>query len=142
MTAFIDRDGELFKYVLQFLRDGELDVSQLPTGIKQRLKREAAFFCLPKLEEKLGCDVEAKALPGSVLVEVRVAYGKNVEPRFVTQGDPLHLADRFPKIPPSKIFGVLPVILESYHNYHLISVEKDDRSFWVRKVHLNRIVAT
>jgi nitrate/nitrite-specific signal transduction histidine kinase len=33
--VFIDRDGELFKYVLQFLRDGELDVSQLPTGVKQ-----------------------------------------------------------------------------------------------------------
>ncbi|ELR13903.1 K+ channel tetramerization subfamily protein [Acanthamoeba castellanii str. Neff] len=146
--VFIDRDGELFNYVLQYLREGELDLFQLPSGVKQRLKREAAFYCLPKLEEKLGSDAEAKALPGSVHLAVLVYYGPGVEPRFITQGDPLHLADRFPKLqgsyPDQSVVRelwrtrVLPVILESYHNYHLISVEKESPYYW--EVHLNRIV--
>jgi hypothetical protein len=36
---FIDRDGELFKFVLQFLRDGDLDVASLDSGLQARLKR-------------------------------------------------------------------------------------------------------
>jgi hypothetical protein len=170
--VFIDRDGELFKYVLQYLRERELDLFQLPSGVKQRLKREAAFYCLPKLEEKLGSDAEAKALPGSVHLAVELVrvgsaeqrqfsnsiFGstpQNVEFGFVTQGDPLHLADRFPKPPPASAFGgaldpsvvnelwitrVLPVILESYHNYHLISVQREHSSPYRWEVHLNRIV--
>ncbi len=51
--VFIDRDGELSKYVLQYLRDGDLDVAYLDKGLRERLKREAAFYCLPGLEKKL-----------------------------------------------------------------------------------------
>jgi hypothetical protein len=150
--VFIDRDGELFKYVLQFLRDSELDVSQLPTGIKQRLKREAAFYCLPKLEEKLGFDADAKALLGTVYLAVERAVDKTGVASFITLGDPLHLADRFPKLQTNHryqddeeveklwITGVLPVILEAYHNYHLISVKKRNSSTHHWELHLNRIV--
>jgi hypothetical protein len=118
--VFIDRDGELFKYVLQYLREGEL----------------------------AACSAEQRSF------SMFGSTPQNVEFGFVTQGDPLHLADRFPKPPPAlAAFGggldenevselwrtrVLPVILESYHNYHLISVKKESQYFW--EVHLNRIV--
>ncbi|KAL6080360.1 BTB/POZ domain-containing protein kctd6 [Balamuthia mandrillaris] len=51
--VFIDRDGELFKFVLQFLRDGDLEVKYMDMNLVARLRREAAFFCLHELEEKL-----------------------------------------------------------------------------------------
>ncbi|KAL6053477.1 BTB/POZ domain-containing protein kctd12 [Balamuthia mandrillaris] len=51
--VFIDRDGELFKFVLQFLRDGDLDVEDMDKHLVARLRREAAFFCLQELEQKL-----------------------------------------------------------------------------------------
>jgi hypothetical protein len=95
---------------------------------------------------------------------------QNAEFRVITLGDPLHLGHRhrFPKLhcgqtelagPSTFSFapaigveeesvvnkhwltGVLPVILEAYHNYHLISVKREpSRYHW--EVHLNRIVAT
>lgn len=110
--VFIDRDGELFKYVLQYLREGELDRFQLPSGVKQRLKREAAFYCLPKLEEKL------------FAAEVERAY----YPVHEVQGDVQELWRTL----------VLPVILERYRGYHLISVKENACNLW--EVHLNRIV--
>jgi hypothetical protein len=70
---FIDRDGELFKYVLQYLRDGDLDVEDLDQGLRKRLKREAAFYCLPVLEGKLTTGVMEKGQPGSIYLRVTVA---------------------------------------------------------------------
>eukprot|EP00439_Symbiodinium_sp_Y106_P016820 s32_g2.t1 len=45
---FIDRDGDLFHFVLSYLRDG---VVELPSSIQElrRLEREANFFMLPGL---------------------------------------------------------------------------------------------
>jgi hypothetical protein len=51
--VFINCNSKLFKYVLQYLHDSDLDTSDLSLGVKKRLKHEAAFYCLPKLEEKL-----------------------------------------------------------------------------------------
>jgi hypothetical protein len=50
---FIDRDGDLFRYVLRYMRDGDLDVEDLDQGLRKQLMREAAFYCLPGLEKKL-----------------------------------------------------------------------------------------
>jgi hypothetical protein len=50
---FIDRDGEVFRHILNYLRDGELDVEHLDEGTLKQLKREAAYFCLHELEARL-----------------------------------------------------------------------------------------
>jgi predicted flavoprotein YhiN len=59
--VFIDRDGKLFKYILQFLRDRDLDVEVLRNDVVTRLKREAAFFCLDELENKIGNTIQGNA---------------------------------------------------------------------------------
>ncbi len=51
--VFIDRDGDRFRHVLNFLRDGDLDVELLDEATRKGLKREAAFFCLPQLDALL-----------------------------------------------------------------------------------------
>jgi hypothetical protein len=50
-SIFIDRDGEHFGYVLEYLRDGvlavvEQDASELDVSILRWLKREFAFYCV------------------------------------------------------------------------------------------------
>eukprot|EP01006_Ploeotia_vitrea_P013979 TRINITY_DN3685_c0_g1_i1.p1 TRINITY_DN3685_c0_g1~~TRINITY_DN3685_c0_g1_i1.p1 ORF type:complete len:244 (+),score=7.23 TRINITY_DN3685_c0_g1_i1:51-782(+) len=61
---FIDRDGELFKYVLDYLRTGNLlSFPPTPEDI-ERLKAEAQFYCVPDLVELLSAKlapVEEKA---------------------------------------------------------------------------------
>lgn len=49
---FIDRDGSLFNYILNYLRDGELD---LPTDrhVLLRLRREARYFGIEQLVESI-----------------------------------------------------------------------------------------
>ncbi|RVE74448.1 hypothetical protein OJAV_G00021790 [Oryzias javanicus] len=49
---FFDRDGHLFRYILDYLRDAELF---LPEFFKERkrLQREADFFQLPELAKRL-----------------------------------------------------------------------------------------
>ncbi|KAL6080358.1 BTB/POZ domain-containing protein kctd6 [Balamuthia mandrillaris] len=58
--VFIDRDGEVFKFVLQYLRDGDLEVEDMDLNLVRRLKREAAFFCLKELENKLKAHLTAE----------------------------------------------------------------------------------
>ncbi|VEL37733.1 unnamed protein product [Protopolystoma xenopodis] len=45
---FIDRDGQLFRYILDFLRTGQVS---LPLGFREldRLRREASYFQLPEM---------------------------------------------------------------------------------------------
>ncbi|XP_054627753.1 BTB/POZ domain-containing protein KCTD12-like [Dunckerocampus dactyliophorus] len=52
---FFDRDGFLFRYILDFLRDSELF---LPEFFKERrrLQKEADFFQLPELSRRLSND--------------------------------------------------------------------------------------
>jgi N-acetylneuraminic acid mutarotase len=49
-ALFIDRDGEHFKHILEYMRDDTLDIgaylADLPTNVLQILKREFAFYCL------------------------------------------------------------------------------------------------
>ena len=55
-TIFIDRDGELFKYVLSFLRTGYLDMTRRGCGysltLLKSLKREFQFFDIDVLGRK------------------------------------------------------------------------------------------
>jgi len=62
---FLDRDGVLFRYVLDFLRNQAL---VLPEGFRERerLKQEANFYGLPGLEEALMENVEPGRQAGAV----------------------------------------------------------------------------
>ena len=54
-SYFIDRDGDLFRYILNFLRDGHVDVETLPrdrSAVKSLL-REAKYFKVGKLVDQL-----------------------------------------------------------------------------------------
>ena len=57
-SFFLDRDGELFEHVLQYLRDGVLGVVEQPHGSREdrqllrRLKREFDFFAIELVEEQ------------------------------------------------------------------------------------------
>ncbi|KAG8137652.1 hypothetical protein E2320_004880 [Naja naja] len=59
---FLDRDGFLFRYVLDYLRDQEL---VLPEGFpeRNRLRREAEYFQLPELVRRLAASGSFPALP-------------------------------------------------------------------------------
>eukprot|EP01117_Protostelium_nocturnum_P009183 TRINITY_DN3288_c0_g1_i3.p1 TRINITY_DN3288_c0_g1~~TRINITY_DN3288_c0_g1_i3.p1 ORF type:complete len:201 (+),score=55.67 TRINITY_DN3288_c0_g1_i3:100-702(+) len=50
---FIDRDGEMFKFILQYLRDGDLGIQFMDPLTKDRLKREATYYCIDQLVDKL-----------------------------------------------------------------------------------------
>jgi len=45
--VFLDRDGELFKYILRWLRTGILDVDNLKPSQIAMLKKEAEYYQLP-----------------------------------------------------------------------------------------------
>ncbi|GMT32486.1 hypothetical protein PFISCL1PPCAC_23783, partial [Pristionchus fissidentatus] len=50
-AIFINRDGGLFRYVLQYMRDGKNAVLPEDLGLLRQLKREADFFGLGGLRE-------------------------------------------------------------------------------------------
>lgn len=69
---FLDRDGVLFRYVLDFLRDGTLN---LPEGFREkaRLRKEATHFRLDGLVRLLtpgGCDPQG----GKDNSEIEIIY--------------------------------------------------------------------
>jgi N-acetylneuraminic acid mutarotase len=56
-SIFIDRDGEHFGQVLQYLRDGvvtvaEQEVSELDIGVLRWLRREFGFYCIELMAEQ------------------------------------------------------------------------------------------
>ena len=55
---FIDRDGEPFKYILNYLRDGKIDFS-IGRDLLQRLRKEAEYFGLAKLVEEIDSDAKS-----------------------------------------------------------------------------------
>ena len=60
---FIDRDGSLFGYVLEFLRNGQLQVLESERGLHLLLK-EAEFFRIPALEEAVKQQIADEAGQG------------------------------------------------------------------------------
>eukprot|EP01006_Ploeotia_vitrea_P006185 TRINITY_DN12485_c0_g2_i1.p1 TRINITY_DN12485_c0_g2~~TRINITY_DN12485_c0_g2_i1.p1 ORF type:complete len:564 (-),score=59.87 TRINITY_DN12485_c0_g2_i1:245-1936(-) len=51
-SYFLDRDGTLFRYVLDFLRTGEFESPENPS-LLERLSEEADFYCLPQFKHKI-----------------------------------------------------------------------------------------
>ena len=94
---FIDRDGVLFRYVLDYLRNGKL---VLPESFRElrRLEREAEFFRLSDLTRsvhQLRCGTEDGEHPGggpdlevSSAAETadKASLGGRREPGFITVG--------------------------------------------------------
>ena len=67
-SFFIDRDGTNFRFVLNYLRDGESSVDIIPDNVKllQELVSEAEFYRLPNLKVLLEKKLEVvRALPQS-----------------------------------------------------------------------------
>jgi len=79
---FIDRDGKYFRYVLNFLRDGEVDLPDEPHFIRQVL-REARFYQVEGLirvvQEQLRNLTERKKMTvqGDYAVVYLGGYGNN-----------------------------------------------------------------
>ncbi|XP_071990604.1 potassium channel regulatory protein [Engystomops pustulosus] len=71
---FVDRDGALFSYILDYLRTSQLT---LPSDFSdyERLQREAEFYQMPSLAEKLG--QESYYRPRMEILEVRFLLQEN-----------------------------------------------------------------
>lgn len=54
---FIDRDGFLFRYILLYLRTGEVSIEK---HHRESLKNEAEFYLLPELTKKINVLIEAE----------------------------------------------------------------------------------
>lgn len=66
---FLDRDGVLFRYVLDFLRNQAL---VLPEGFRERgrLRQEASFYGLASLEKAISEQSDASVAPSTVSLSV------------------------------------------------------------------------
>ncbi|XP_022907484.1 BTB/POZ domain-containing protein KCTD16 [Onthophagus taurus] len=69
---FIDRDGVLFRYIIDFLRDGTLSLPETFRE-KERLKREAEYYQLPALIESLTVNLQHQQ-PGVITVGYRGSF--------------------------------------------------------------------
>jgi hypothetical protein len=78
-SIFVDRDGEHFGHILQYMRDGvlqvvEVDASKLDVSVLRWLKREFGFYCI-----ELNAEVEAEEIlvvgcsygPSSDVIDVK-----------------------------------------------------------------------
>lgn len=70
---FIDRDGVLFRYILDYLRNGSIT---LPESFKEkeRLRQEAAFFRLPGMVETISNDRLSTKNKGCITVGYRGSF--------------------------------------------------------------------
>jgi hypothetical protein len=57
-SIFVDRDGEHFRYVLEYMRDGVVSVAEAGTrpsiSLLRALKREFGFYCIELVLEQVG----------------------------------------------------------------------------------------
>ena len=88
---FLDRSGELFHHILDYLRCakyGEDPGHALPEDVPslRSLLREAAFYRLPGLEHAIG-----QTLPGAAAVACDALY---LQTGFVHEGEELHRAHK------------------------------------------------
>ena len=58
---FIDRDGKLFRHILNFLRSGTLHVSSLE--VLEALREEADYFCLQDLVDYVTAELNRRRSP-------------------------------------------------------------------------------
>lgn len=89
---FIDRNGQLFQQILDYLRDGETWAPPSKRDLCKTLLREAQFFCLVALTDRLTQVIQslddAKSVPRSreafiiALDEKRVVCFDEVPPRL------------------------------------------------------------
>jgi len=115
---FVDRDGELFRYILDYARTGTVI---LPDGFthRRRLVLEAEFFRLTGMTSELtagdgasaeavGAVAGAKA-PGYLLVGYRGTFG------FSGRGADAHSDTRFRKISRILVCGRVSLCRETFH---------------------------
>lgn len=69
---FLDRDGVLFRYVLDFLRDGTVILPECFRE-RERLRREAEKYVLPGLVEAISSEARNRA-PGVIMVGYRGSF--------------------------------------------------------------------
>lgn len=69
---FLDRDGVLFRYVIDFLRDGTLILPECFRE-RERLKREAQKYALPGLIEAITSESAVRA-PGVITIGYRGSF--------------------------------------------------------------------
>lgn len=69
---FLDRDGVLFRYVLDFLRDGTVVLPECFRE-RERLRREAEKYLLPGLVEAISSESRSRG-PGSITVGYFVRF--------------------------------------------------------------------
>jgi hypothetical protein len=92
---FIDRDGTYFRYILNYLRDGEVDLMEDEVGMKQLL-REAQYYrvegLIKHLEEKLHYAKRKSDTKGQYAVCYLGGYGKSAQ--IYTKGNHGDCIDR------------------------------------------------
>ena len=73
-SYFVDRDPSVFGRILNFLRDGKINLEGMTSGMFDLLKKDLDFYCIPPPKEL--------AYPDFLVVRVRVIYkiGKKVQP--------------------------------------------------------------
>lgn len=82
MSSNINRDGKFFRYILNYLRDGEVDVSMNGHDLKQ-LYKEACYYQLEGLMKDIedNLDVlkveEDKRKKGQYAIVYMGGYGKS-----------------------------------------------------------------
>uniref|UniRef100_A0A8D3CQL8 Potassium channel tetramerisation domain containing 12.2 n=1 Tax=Scophthalmus maximus TaxID=52904 RepID=A0A8D3CQL8_SCOMX len=82
---FVDRDGFLFRYILDYLRDSELS---LPEFFKERrrLQKEADFFRLPGLSGRLAAAAAAASTSSSSSSSERTLRSPGADSGYITVG--------------------------------------------------------
>ena len=84
---FIDRDGELFKYIIKFLRDGNINLDDLPKNIIKNILDEAKYYCLDGLIKLLESNnfniVKILEAGGINIEEFKIQFNEHFTTKYV-----------------------------------------------------------